>query len=221
MNRRWKIIIPIGILVFPLVIYFFFRFGTTQHYNTLPIYGEKSVPPGGTDTLYSTLPEFSFTDQNGDPFTSDDLKGHIAVFNILSTSKPDAAKLLTQAMAIVGSYFDIKENDNLLIISLTADPDFDNPQTLKTFAEGMDANTDRWYFLTGNKAALYEFSNKGLGFECTAENKPFSENYTFRLVDREGRIRGKGYDGLNQKDMDKVIDDIVALTWEYNNQPQN
>ena len=221
MKGRWKIIIPIGILFFPLLIFFFFKFGTTQHYNSLPFYGEKSVAPGGTDTLYATLPEFSFIDQNGNPFTSAELQGHIAVFNILSTSKPDAAKLLTQAMSIVESYFKIKENKDLLVITLTADPDFDSPETLKTFAQGMDAGSEGWFYLTGNKAELYEFANKSLLFECNAENKPFSEDYTFRLIDREGRLRGKGYNGLNQKDMDKVIDDIVALTWEYNNRPQN
>ena len=220
MKGRWKIIIPIGILILPLAIFLFFKLGTKQHYNPIPIYGERSVSPGGTDTLFHTLPEFNFTDQNGAAFTNRNMEGKIAVVNILSTSKPDAAKYLTQALNIVDSYFeDTGTGEEVIVISLTGDPDRDNPESLKTFAEGMEANTDSWFFLSGNKADLFEFANKGLLFECSAENKPFSEDYTFRLIDKEGRIRGMEYNGLNQKDMDKVIDDIKALQWEYNNPP--
>lgn len=219
MKERWKIIIPVGILIFPLSIFLFFKLGTKQFYNPLPTYGEKSVSPGGTDSLLYKIPDFNFTDQNGTPFGKKDLMGKITVLNVLSTSKPDAATLMTKAMNIVNSYYEETEDIEVLCVSLTADPDRDTPEILKNFAAGLEATSPRWHFLTGNKAELLEFADKGLWFECTAENKPFSEDYTFRLIDKEGKVRGTGYDGLNQKDMDKIIDDIKALKWEYNNPP--
>ena len=44
---------------------------------------------------------------------------------------------------------------NVLLTSITVDPEYDNEAVLSEYAQKFGALPDRWWFLTGPKATIY------------------------------------------------------------------
>lgn len=77
-----------------------------------------------------------------------------------------------------------------------------------------------WNFVTGDKAQLYKMARQSYGID---NGKPdstqllkdqFIHTQFFALVDKQGRVRGMAYDGLNNDEVDKLITDIKGLLKE-------
>lgn len=85
--------------------------------------------------------------------------------------------------------------------------------------ETKPANTN-WNFVTGDKAELYRMARQAYGID---NGKPdstqllkdqFIHTQFFALVDKQGRVRGMVYDGLNNTEVEKLITDIKGLLKE-------
>lgn len=76
-----------------------------------------------------------------------------------------------------------------------------------------------WNFVTGDKAALYKMARQSYGID---DGKPdsaqikdqFLHTQFFALVDKQRRVRGMVYDGLNNEEVEKLITDIKGLLKE-------
>jgi protein SCO1 len=77
-----------------------------------------------------------------------------------------------------------------------------------------------WNFVTGDKALLYKMARQSYGID---NGKPdstqlmkdqFIHTQFFALVDKQRRVRGMVYDGLNNDEVDKLIKDIKGLLKE-------
>ena len=77
-----------------------------------------------------------------------------------------------------------------------------------------------WNFVTGDKAALYKMARQTYGID---NDKPdstqllkdqFIHTQFFALVDKQRRVRGMVYDGLNNDEVEKLITDIKGLLKE-------
>jgi protein SCO1 len=77
-----------------------------------------------------------------------------------------------------------------------------------------------WNFVTGDKALLYKMARQSYGID---NGKPdstqlmkdqFIHTQFFALVDKQHRVRGMVYDGLNNDEVDKLIKDIKGLLKE-------
>jgi protein SCO1/2 len=77
-----------------------------------------------------------------------------------------------------------------------------------------------WNFVTGDKAALYKMARQSYGID---NGKPdstqlmkdqFIHTQFFALVDKQRRVRGMVYDGLNNEEVEKLITDIKGLLKE-------
>jgi protein SCO1/2 len=81
------------------------------------------------------------------------------------------------------------------------------------------ATNTNWNFVTGDKAALYKMARQSYGID---DGKPdsaqikdqFLHTQFFALVDKQRRVRGMVYDGLNNDEVDKLINDIKGLLKE-------
>ena len=101
-------------------------------------------------------------------------------------------------------------------ISITVNPGYDSFQVLRTYADRFNANPDHWWFLTGDKKAIYNFIRNELGVATGPGDggaDDFIHSDRFVLLDKDRYIRGY-YDGLNDTDVRKCADDIVLLTLE-------
>jgi protein SCO1/2 len=95
-------------------------------------------------------------DQNGAPHRlySDLMKDKVVVINVMFTDCQDSCPMLTANQAKVQEWLGDRLGKDVLILSITVDPDHDTPPKLKAFAEKFHAKPG-WYFLTGEKQKVF------------------------------------------------------------------
>ena len=86
----------------------------------------------------------------------------------------------------------------VLLVSLSVDPEHDTPEVLADFARSYGADPDRWWFLTGPKAEVYDLIRRrfllGVAETGAADQQPGAEAVShssrLALVDRGNRVVG-------------------------------
>lgn len=170
-------------------------------------------------------PSFAFTDQNGETFSSEQLKGKIYVVDFFFTSCPSICPIMTANMTKIHERF--AHYEDFEIISLTVDPTRDTPEALKEYAVNRKIDSPKWHFLTGEKDSLYSAAYKFLSSAMEDYSAPggFLHTEYFALIDKEGNMRSREddngniigvYDGTNAAHINDLIDDIKILIAEYN-----
>ena len=189
-----------------------------HNFISLPYYGPKEAAEGSTDTIYHTIPPFSFIDQDGQTITDKTFEGKIYVTDFFFASCQSICPKMAANMHVVQEAF--KDYDSIMMLSHTVNPRYDTVEVLKKYLNDVHANTKQWRFVTGSKKELYEIAYKGYllnAVEDTTQTdiqNQFLHDEHFILVDREKHIRGI-YDGTSLVDVNKLIDDIKLLTAEY------
>jgi cytochrome oxidase Cu insertion factor (SCO1/SenC/PrrC family) len=140
--------------------------------------------------------DFVLTDQTNKPFGSADLRGKVWIASFFFASCPATCRQLNQALAGVqaGTPADV------VLVSLTCDPDNDTPETLARYSEIFHADPARWKFLTG---AMPDLRRVGRDIFQVAFEKGVHSERAF-VVDRDGRIRAR-YSVLDAAQADNLI----------------
>ena len=110
-----------------------------------------------------------------------------------------------------------KSDDDVKLLSFTVDPLNDSPERLKEYAVKHKAIKGKWYFLTGDKVALYSLAKESFfltAMEDSLMEEGFLHSEQVVLVDKEKRIRGF-YDGTDIFEVKKLIEDIATLKKLY------
>ncbi|QRR04159.1 SCO family protein [Dyadobacter sandarakinus] len=206
-------------LLLPALAIMLFSCGGSD--NKLPIYGERDVVKNNaegkevTDTIYNTIPPFSFVNQKGDTVSEAIVKDKIYVADFFFTSCPTICPIMKRQMIKV--YDKIKGSPDVMILSHTIDPEHDTPQVLDKYATDLGITGTQWQFLNGPKEKVYEIGEKHylstLKEDKTAEGG-FIHSGAFVLVDKDKRVRGM-YDGTTDEGAQKLIADIEKLRVEY------
>jgi protein SCO1/2 len=159
------------------------------------------------------LVDFTLIDSNGRPVTRTDLDGKILVVDFLFTSCSETCPVVNRQMAQIQQL--TTNQPDVKLVSITVDPRDDTPTVLQKYGQGFGADTNRWLFLTGEKAVLYDLIGKS--FLAQDLNDPFSYmpgnfSHTERVavVDSHGHLQGY-FDGLNQNTAGAVVDEIAKL----------
>jgi len=102
------------------------------------------------------------TNQNGDSlrFFSDLLSKHVVLINVIFTHCRDACPMQTQRLQVVRQQLGSRFGSDIFFLSLSVDPERDNPAVLKAFAEKQQANVPGWYFLTAAKDVMYQILSR-------------------------------------------------------------
>lgn len=211
-----KILILFSLLLVPSIAYLILSTGR-HRIKPLSVFGPK-LAQSEEDTLFHTIPDFSFTDQNGKSFGSNDLKGKIYVANFFFTSCPTICPQMQTLVKKLHDQDDFKTLEDLKIVSFTVDPDNDTSEKLKQFEAKVHADGNRWKFLTGNRDSIYNLAFKGYMANAMPDSAApggFLHSDLVFLIDRDKRIRGI-YEGTNSLDMKRLIDETKVLIAEYN-----
>jgi protein SCO1/2 len=179
----------------------------------LPIFGERNVEGG--DTVYHTIADFKFVNQDSQVVTPATFNNKIYVTDFFFTSCRTICPIMKTQMLRV---YDSVENDpDVLILSHTIDPEYDTVGLLKDFALKLGVNSEKWHFVTGNKDSIYNIAQTSYfstAMEDKSEPDGFIHSGAFLLIDKEKRIRGK-YDGTKEEDVNRLLADIERLKNEY------
>ena len=207
-----RILIILSILFLPCIFYLVLIQGK-NHFRHLEIYGPKE-PLANGDTIYHTIPSFSFLNQEGKTITDKDLEGKIYVASFFFATCPTICpKMNYNVKGVTEKY---KDDPNVKFLSFTVDPEKDSVQALAAYAKEREVDNNQWWFLTGDKEAIYALAQDGFlvpaaGGKTAAD---FFHSQNLILIDKEKRIRGI-YDGLDEAEVKKLCDEIDVLGEEY------
>jgi protein SCO1/2 len=112
-----------------------------------------------------------------------------------------------------------KADPDIALWSFTVDPQKDTVEAMKAYAQKHEAITGKWQFLTGDKKVIYDLARYGFfltALEGDGGPDDFIHSEKLVLLDKDRRIRGY-YDGTDYEDINKLMDEILVLKWEYKN----
>jgi protein SCO1/2 len=180
----------------------------------LPFLGRSEIE--GTDTIYHTIADFRFVDQDSNFVTNETFEGKIYVADFFFTTCPTICPIMKTQMLRV--YEEFKNDPEVGILSHSIDPEHDTVAVLREFASDLGVTGDKWRFVTGEKENIFEIGQKSYmvtASEDKSEPGGYIHSGAFILVDKERHIRGI-YDGTKPDHVDRLIRDIKRLKKEYN-----
>lgn len=202
MKNRWIIYVLFFVV---MAIGFYFTMG-----RLIPGYSAVKLP------VLNYVQPFSFTNQDGKTITERDLEGKVYVTEYFFTTCPNICPLLNGNMRKV--YESFKDVQDFVIVSHTCDPDRDSATQLKHYADSMQVDTKKWWFLTGRKESLYQTARVSYLLDDPKNSlqnieDQFMHTQFFALVDRNGQVR-KIYDGLKDQEVIQLQSDIKEVLKE-------
>jgi protein SCO1/2 len=161
---------------------------------------------------------FSFYNQDGKLITNKDVAGKVYVVEYFFTTCKGICPKMNENMTKV--YQAYRGNPNVLILSHSVDPVHDTVAAMKAYSRRFDADSKQWMFLTGTKKRLYDMARWSYLISAQDDtsgvtiDQDFIHDNHFVLVDRNGYLRGRFYDGLKPAELDTLISDIHLLLEE-------
>ncbi len=138
------------------------------------------------------LPEYHFTNQFGQAFSTENFKGQAIAITFLFTRCPyptfcpRMANNFEEVQQQLLSVPNMPTNWHLLTISF--DPEFDKPEVLKGYAEMHKYNPDFWTFATGSLAEVTTLGEQ-FGLSFWRENASISHNLRTIVLDPTGKVQ--------------------------------
>jgi protein SCO1/2 len=139
-------------------------------------------------------PGFALTDQDGRRLTSEDLRGHIVVYNFTYTGCSPPCPQTSQTMQAVQARLPQMETDGLPVdlVTLSFDATHDTPARLRAYAAALQADLANWHFVSGDAVRLKQVIGGGFGvYYVATQGGAFEFDPTFVLVDGAGIVRAR------------------------------
>ena len=200
--------------------------------NTLPYIGHVDVVESKengqkiTDTIFETIPYFSFLNQDSIEVNKSSYKDKVIIAEFFFASCPTICPLMNDQMA---KLYDWLEKNRYLeyfqILSFSIDPSNDTPSVLKKFKDSYCDNCPNWDFLTGDEKETHQLgidSFKIFAGKDKGAAGGYAHSGAFSLVDKKKRVRGvynitDENGDVNKKEFDRLKKEIDKLMrYEYN-----
>ena len=166
--------------------------------------------PGTSGDEHQPLPDFTLTNQQGQPFGSADLGGKIWVADFIFTHCLTICPTMTLEMARLQSDF---VEQPVYFVSFSVDTERDTPEVLSRYAAQYGADERRWQFLTGEKERIYQLAKEGFSLAAGHRGSDILHSPRFVLVTPDGDIQGR-YDSRSKPALLRLRRDINALLSE-------
>jgi protein SCO1/2 len=175
-----------------------------------PGFGDVKLP------VQSSVRPFSFVNQDGKHITEKDVFGKVYLAEFFFTTCKSICPIMNTNMKQV--YEKYKAEPNFVILSHTCDPETDSVSRIKEYADSLQVDTKKWWFLTGRKDSLYTAARMSYLLDDPQNNganidEQFLHTQFFALVDKNGKVR-KIYDGLKKDELAELDKDVPALLRE-------
>jgi protein SCO1/2 len=193
---------------------------TTQTDKKLPILGEREpverVVDGKTvvDTIYQTIPPFSYLNQDSVILSDKDFDNTIYVADFFFTACNTICPIMHRNMLEV--YEKYKDNPNVKILSHSIDIKYDLPSRLKSYAGKLGVEGDKWQFVHGSRDSIFNVAAKSYlvaAYEDDADPQGLVHQGWFVLVDTKKQLRG-AYDGTQEDQVKQLMTDMDRLLVE-------
>ena len=205
-----RLILIAMMLALPLAGLVFFGLLTEHNFNTLPYFTEEGEMEGRT-LAAQRVGAFELTNQNGEPFSSESLKGKVWIAAFFGTDAPHVAQVTKQ---LLWPNFRYRDEDDISVVCFTLNPEHDTPEVLNDYVQrntrynGFDG---KWQFLTGDKEDIDRLVSEDFMIQRDADDP--NNVATIWLVDAEGFLRGV-YHAAVEDDIKDAVEDIALLKKE-------
>jgi protein SCO1 len=156
------------------------------------------------------ITDFELTERSGQPFRSADMKGKVWVATYFFTTCPGNCVTLNRRIQYMNSLPDIKD---VSWVSVTCDPDNDNLEELRKYADRLEADPERWLFVRGPLEYTQQIAK---GMNVFLQRKGH-QDYAI-VFDKAGKIRGM-FDATSLRECEKMRELLLKLLQEE--PPQN
>lgn len=209
-NKKYqKVVILISILLLPSLFYLFLHTGV-NNFKRLPIIGPKEVSAQG-DTIYHSIPDYSFVNQNGKTVNQEYYKGNIYVADFFFATCPTICPQMATHMLELQKHF--YDRHDFKLLSHTVNPEQDTVEALRAYADKVHAKDSVWNFVTGEKDKIYDIAFSGYFANAMKDEVApggFLHSSNLFLIDKKGRIRGI-FDGTSTSELNDLMDAIEIL----------
>lgn len=173
----------------------------------LPLFSYLTYHP--KPEQYGVVAPFVLKTQAGENFMLGSDERPIIV-NFIFTRCTTICSTLTTKMATLQERI---PSDEALFLSISVDPNYDQPDILRKYGEQFDADFSRWHFLTGDEKKIQtiiaSFQQYYEVLNPTDDQPNIAHSEKFILLDQYGHIRGFFDD--DPEGLNRLVKDLKAL----------
>lgn len=157
------------------------------------------------------IADFELTERSGRVVRKADLVGHPWVVSFIFTNCAGPCARVSSAMQRLQKEF--FADTDLRLVTITVDPERDQPEQLSKYAAGYEADSERWLFLTdptGKKDKIYPLIKGSFLMpveeatgEMRVEGHEFIHTNNVLLVDEHGVVQGK-WNSINDAEFSQL-----------------
>lgn len=175
------------------------------------------------DTLYPTIPFFTFFNEDSIIVHNETFKGKVWVVEFFFATCPTICPIMNSQFKKLNKEMG-KYKEHLQFISFSIDPKHDTPSVLRKYKKDHDIQAKNWTFLSGKEDETHRLGIENfLTFAGRDEEAAggYAHSGSFTLVDKQGYVRGvyavTNLDlSVNQKEYKRLKNDITnLLNFEY------
>lgn len=185
----------------------------------LTISGSTRLPRPKPLPVLHEVGDFVVTNQLGNPVRAADLRGRPWAIDLIFTRCPGPCTQLTRALHRIQQA--LPANSRAGLLSVTSDPEFDQPPVLREYARKFGVDSNRWQFVTAGKSEIRQLATRQLllvlldkpAAERTSEEDLFLHSTLIVLMDGQGRLRAT-VEGLDPGAPERVVEILRQLEAE-------
>ena len=134
-------------------------------------------------------PDFTLMDQKRDTITLSSLKGQVVAITFVYTRcpLPNFCFRASNNFGVLHRRFADRMGKDLVLLSITFDPEHDQPETLADYASTWTKDATGWHFLTGPSAEVRNLCRQ-FGVNSWQDEGFLTHSLHTVIVDRKGRI---------------------------------
>lgn len=147
----------------------------------------RAVPPLATG---QPVPDFTLTDQTGQPVRLSAIgAGKVVALNFVYTrcALPQFCLRASNVFSTMQRRFARQYGRDLVLLTVTFDPERDTPEVLATYAARFNADPKMWRFLTGKTADVRRVCTF-FGVESYLDEGLVNHSLHTAIIDRRGRL---------------------------------
>jgi protein SCO1 len=140
-------------------------------------------------TTGQAVPNFSLTDQAHRTVSLAQFKGKLVAINFIYTScaLPTYCFRISNNFGMLQRRFKDRLGRDLVLLTVTFDPQRDQPETLARYAKTWKADPDTWHFLTGNVPDVQRVTNL-FGVDFFPDEGLMNHSLHTAIIDRQGKL---------------------------------
>lgn len=187
---------------------------TARQLRLLASLTERKPAPRPVE-IGQTVPSFTLTDQAHQQISLSQFAGKIVALNFVYTScaLPNYCYRMANNFGVLQRRFKDQLGRNLVLLTVTFDPQRDSPDALARYSQTWRANPKTWHFLTGSVPDVSRVTSM-FGVDFFPDEGLMNHSLHTVVIDRRGKlvsnIEGNQYTADQLVDLIKTVLDIKS-----------